>query len=146
MQCNKCKDMKSGIKTGLVFVGGSIATLIINDVYPLAKEYILNKTIPSLSSLNPLWIVEIVAFCSMGFGMFLILKEKYVSTKLKNIKQKSILETNILGYPKTNYLTESDFKQFLWGLVRLEAFINPTEKPPMSAQRFVNLFTLMREC
>jgi integrase len=146
MQGNKREKMKSSIKTGLVFVGGSIVTLMINDVYPLAKAYILNKTIPSLSVLNPLWIVEIIAFCVMGFGMFLILKEKHVQRSLKKVMKKITLETKSNGYPKSNYLSDNDFEAFLWGLERIEPFHDPIEKQSMSANRFVNLFKLMREC
>ena len=49
-------------------------------------------------------------------------------------------------FSEANYLNPNDFEEFLEWLVRLEPFHSDTEKPPMSAQRFVNLFKLMREC
>jgi hypothetical protein len=45
-----------------------------------------------------------------------------------------------------NSLSEPLFDKFLFWLIRLQPFVSDSDKPPMSAQRFVNLFKLMREC
>lgn len=69
--------MKSLAKAGLGLIIISFMTLIINDVYPILKEYFVNKTIPSLSSLSPLMIIEILALVVMTIGVLLVLNEKY---------------------------------------------------------------------
>lgn len=54
--------------------------------------------------------------------------------------------TKITEFSKTNYFNPKDFEEFLWGLEKLEPFTGDSGRPPMSAQRFLNLFKLMREC
>jgi hypothetical protein len=44
-----------------------------------------------------------------------------------------------------NSMSEPLFDKFLFWLIRLQPFVSDSNKPPMSAQRFVNLFKLMRE-
>lgn len=41
------------------------------------KDYIINKTIPSLTLLNPLMIIEIIALCVMGLGIIMMTNEKH---------------------------------------------------------------------
>lgn len=52
----------------------------------------------------------------------------------------------MMEYPDSNYLTEDEFKQFLWGLERLEPFHSPSSRPPMSVTAFSILFTTRYEC
>lgn len=46
----------------------------------------------------------------------------------------------------TNYLTPQMFDDFLWGLVRLEAFTGDYGRPPMSADKFVALYRTLYSC
>lgn len=59
---------------------------------------------------------------------------------------KNQTSTKITEFSKTNYFNPKEFEEFLWGLSLLEPFTDDSSKSPMSAQRFVNLFKLMREC
>jgi len=71
-------------------------------------------------------------------------KLKYVDNINNDTKHKT--STKITEFVKTNYFNPKDFEEFLWGLTMLEPFTGDSGRPPMSAQRFVNLFKLMREC
>ena len=63
------------VLAGLGLIITSIIILIIADVYPLVRDYII-KTIPSLAE-NPFMIIEIIAFCMMGIGVILITNDKH---------------------------------------------------------------------
>ena len=94
--------MKNVVKTGLAFISVSIGTLIVNDVYPVLRDSVL-ETIPSLTPFEWLMIVEAIAYSVLAFGVFLIVNSKYRWINMKKSKETTVKQYNAKHLNETVY-------------------------------------------